>query len=589
MRKNKLFKSAHVPLRVCFKLAMKNVWKKKFRFLTVILICSISLAFLSFTIELNGDKLRQNVYTMIENGYNYTTIKEHLPLDKEAEKENYYNKYNSTELSVNSYDNIKSSIDDLIIHKYENVRIKYADRDLDVSTEFYTGYINTLIQYDSSNDYQLVAGRLPNENAKEILITDYLVSAFNYFDVYMEHGSSYDYLYKYLKLVTGEKYQIVGVVDTNYENWTEYSGFRNLNIDDSDKTNYPFYNDYIFMNAVIIPENYFSIEKVKTSKNIVFTKNSDNRAEWLINAESNTSIYNYIPEQLSFNLDGYEIASKPLGRWRYETYGTVPTQSGEIAIPQSWLEKLYGISYNSLSGSYWSKNIQNTTLSIALSPQLNDDSYFKSYKVVGIVASDTEMLIHEDDYNELNTFTRDSEKILVELPNDSSAAYSLFQDAYDEGYIIDVWGYQTDIDSYTVDPFIDIFSKAGLIVFVAFTIGIMWTIITIEIVDSKKEIGILRSIGLSGMKTSLIFIIQALFVSLVAYIISIFLANYVITFYNSGITDELGVITLFMYTMTYRTPLYLLIFVLVITGISTILPLYKIMSQKIIDVINERE
>ena len=44
----------------------------------------------------------------------------------------------------------------------------------------------------------------------------------------------------------------------------------------------------MFMNAVIIQENYFAIEKVKTSDNIVFTKNSDNRAEWLINAESNT-------------------------------------------------------------------------------------------------------------------------------------------------------------------------------------------------------------------------------------------------------------------------------------------------------------
>ena len=61
-----------------------------------------------------------------------------------------------------------------------------------------------------------------------------------------------------------------------------------------------------------------------------------------------------------------------------------------------------------------------------------------------------------------------------------------------------------DIDSYTVDPFINIISKAGLVVFVAFTIGIMWTVITIEIVDSKKEIGILRSIGLSGIKVSII-------------------------------------------------------------------------------------
>ena len=185
--------------------------------------------------------------------------------------------------------------------------------------------------------------------------------------------------------------------------------------------------------------------------------------------------------------------------------------------------------------------------------------------------------------------TQENEKIMTELPKDGSKAYSLFKKAYRHGYVINVWEYRTDIDSYTVDPFINIISKAGLVVFVAFTIGIMWTVITIEIVDSKKEIGILRSIGLSGIKVSIIFIIQALFVTLIAYGISIFLANYVISFYNSGITDELNLIPLYMYTLTYRTPLFLIGFVIIITFVSTCIPLYKIMSQKIIDVINERE
>ena len=41
--------------------------------------------------------------------------------------------------------------------------------------------------------------------------------------------------------------------------------------------------------------------------------------------------------------------------------------------------------------------------------------------------------------------------------------------------------------------------------------------------------------------------------------------------------------------MTYRSPLYLGLFVLIITIIATFVPLIKIMSQKIINVINERE
>lgn len=588
MSKNKLFKPAHIPLRVCIKLAMKNVWKKKFRFLTVILICSISLAFLSFTIELNGDKLRQNVYTMIENGYNYTTIKEHLPVEIDNDNSSYYDKYNSKELSVNSYDKIKKELDQLIIHKYEKVNFKYAGKNMDVKTDFYTGYIDTLIQFDPTNEYVLLAGRLPNENKKEILITDYLVSAFNYFNVYMDEGSYQDYLYKYIDLTVNSDYQIVGVIDTNFENWIKYSGFNSIVIDNDDKTQYPYYNDFLFMNAIVIPETYFIEEKVDTSNSLNFTKSSDNQSDWVITAESKINITDYVPESLTFRTDGLQLLSKRVNRRNY-TFGVLPSAENEIAIPQGWVEQLYDITYNELSSSNWNNVIKDSYFSIAITPIDKSKTYFKTFKVVGILDSSNEMMINDAAYELLSTMSVDSEKILVELPHDSSEAYSLFQDAYKKGYVIDVWAYRTDIDSYTVDPFIDLFSKAGLVVFVAFTIGIMWTIITIEIVDSKKEIGILRSIGLSGFKTSLIFIIQALFVSLIAYIISMFLSNYVITFYNSGITDELNVITLFMYTMTYRTPLYLIIFVLIITGISTILPLYKIMSQKIIDVINERE
>ena len=582
------FKSAKVPFRVCLKLALKNIWKKKFRFLTIILICSISLAFLSFTIELNGDKLRQNVYTMIENGYNYTTIQEHLPLDDEALKENYYNKFNSVNLSSNSYEKIKNEIPELVAHKYEEVNIKYAGKEIEIKTDFYPGYINTLIQYDKNNEYTLLAGRLPNENEKEILITDYLVSAFNFYNIIMDDGTYFDYLNKTIKLSVNDDYKIVGVIDTNFETWISYSGFKELDIDESNKENYSFYSDFIFMNAIVIPTKYFQVEKVDLSGNLEFTKSGENRSEWLINFESSEIIKNYLPETLSFRCDDLPIAYK-VSRRRTQYFGNAPTSADEIAIPTGWLSDLFGITFSELSYNDFKSDILNSSLSITLTPADKTDSFNKTFKIVGLVDSENMIYVHEDTIDSLTSFTRETDKILVELPKNPDEAYKLFNKAYDNGYVINVWGYRTDIDSYTIDPFIDIISKAGLIVFLAFTIGIMWTIITIEIVDSKKEIGILRSIGLSGFKVSLIFIIQALFICLIAYIISLFLANFVITYYNSGITDELGVITLYMYTMTYRTPLYLIIFVILISFISTIVPLLKIMSQKIIDVINERE
>lgn len=582
------FTTAKIPLRVCLKLALKNVWKKKFRFLTIILICSISLAFLSFTIELNGDKLRQNVYTMIENGYNYTTIQEHLPLDEKAIEENFYNKYNAVDLSLNSYDKIKNEIPNLVAHKYETVNIKYAGKEVEIKTDFYPGYINTLIEYDKENNYTLVAGRLPKEGKKEILITDYLVSAFNYYNVLMSNGTYFDYLNKTINLSVHDDYKIVGIIDTNFESWISYSGFKELDIDESNKENYSFYNDFIFMNAIVIPSEYFNTEKIDLSGNLEFTKSNENRSEWLINFESSTLIKNYIPEKLNFRTNDLDLAYKT-SRGRRQYFGNTPINEDEIAIPTGWLNSLFGISFDDLSYTDFKNNILNSTISITITPSDKTATFNKTFKIVGLVTSENHLLIHNNIFEELNNYTRETDKILVELPKDAEEAYELFNEAYSKGYVINVWGYRTDIDSYTVDPFVDIISKAGLIVFLAFTIGIMWTIITIEIVDSKKEIGILRSIGLSGFKVSLIFIIQALFICIISYVISLFLANFAINYYNSGITDELGIITLYMYTMTYRTPLYLAIFVILISFISTIIPLSKIMSQKIIDVINERE
>ena len=141
----------------------------------------------------------------------------------------------------------------------------------------------------------------------------------------------------------------------------------------------------------------------------------------------------------------------------------------------------------------------------------------KEFKVVGISSESEKFIVTENALSELESiFFAGYESVMAELPEDPEKALQLFNKAYnlrDEekgitGYIINVWAYRDDIDSYEVDPFINIISKGGLFVFTVFTIGIMWTIISIEIVDSRKEIGILRSIGLSGVKVSLIFILE---------------------------------------------------------------------------------
>ena len=132
-------------------------------------IASISLAFLAFATELNGDKLYQNAYTMVNNNNHYTDIYQYRP-SQTTTTNDFYSKYEKGNLMDNSYAIIKQFSPDLIIHKYQKVSINYAKYLIEKANFLYSGKIDTIILFDSSNSYKLIAGRLPDSGAPEILM-----------------------------------------------------------------------------------------------------------------------------------------------------------------------------------------------------------------------------------------------------------------------------------------------------------------------------------------------------------------------------------------------------------------------------------
>lgn len=615
-------KKAKVPLKTCLKLSLKNMWKKKLRYLVMFIICALSLTFFSVTIELNGEKLRQNVFTMIENGYRYTDIYEHVELTKDQIKENEYNKFASTALQSNSLDKIKASVDNITIHEYKPVEIYYTELNLENSNYFYTGYINSIIRFDETNNYDLIAGRLPKPGTKEILVTDYLIEAFKYFKLYPSANNVYDFLNQRLNLTHQKDYTIVGVIKTNYEQWTHFATVESVELED--KENYSFTNDFIVMNSVILNEEYFEIEKIGKSS-VIGLSNRPNEyishtAKWTFsiknpNNPSQTISYGFneedgTPTESSFSITSNKVNIIKRSDWDNTQFGRAPQNENEIVISYKLISKLFGYNWTCTNGRYdswddmrnhrdWWNKINGTEITLTLNGYVaNPSDYTKTYTIVGITDSteklasgstSTVQVSNLEYQNIYYTYNNDDERIIVELPNSSQEAYNLFNRALAGGYVIDVWAYQQDIDTYIVDPFLDLASKAGLFIFAIFTMGIMWTIISIEIVDSKKEIGILRSIGLSGGKVAFIFVFQAASVIFLSYFLGVFGGYKIMPLLNNGITDEFGKVTLYMYTFTYRTPLYLALLVIAMTSISTIIPLFKILSQKIIDVINERD
>ena len=126
----------------------------------------LSLAFLSFTIELKGDKLRQNIYTAVENGYQYTNIQAKANLPAEFIKGDFYKQYQGHPLPQKSYETLKELNPGLNIHKYQAVNIDIALDNYKIARTYYPGYIHTIVQYDTHNQYNLIAGRFRNNRKK---------------------------------------------------------------------------------------------------------------------------------------------------------------------------------------------------------------------------------------------------------------------------------------------------------------------------------------------------------------------------------------------------------------------------------------
>ncbi len=576
-----ILEKTKIPLKTIFKLSFKNIWQKKLRYLLMFIITIISLTFLAFSIELNGDKLYQNVYTTINNNVNYADIYQLSPNSSINTEKDFYSKYKKGELMDNAYGVIKNFASDLTLHKYQTVSINYAKYGLEKANFLYNGILNTIIYYDETNTYNLLAGKLPHPDKPEILITDFILDALKHFGIVDSNSTIYSILNQYIDLGYSTNFKIVGVIETNYKKWMHLSRYKpNYVIDEYDKSMQGFKYDYLIMNSIIVGDTYYYY------------------------------ILNDSFQNNKIKINSYELEESTVVSYQNQeiTIGNAPVNPDEIVIPRVYGGKVFNINNFEYYSDRWIlQNIINTTPAtyVDVSTKFNeiqtdtgnfDITSIGQFKVVGFTSSRDFLLssIGYDNYNNVIQEAKsnhDQEKIVVELSNNPATALKQFNQLYNNDYhfIIDVFHYQSYIESYNVDPMINFVSKGGLIFFTILAIGIMWTIISIEIVDSRKEIGIMRSIGLSGSKVSLLFIIQSLCINLLAYFVSIPIAMQFIELYGRNITDPLGEISLSLYTLTYRSPIILLLFTIIVTFISTFIPLIKIMSKKIINIINERD
>ncbi|MBQ2891781.1 MAG: ABC transporter ATP-binding protein/permease [Bacilli bacterium] len=574
------------PVMTILKLALKNINNKKFRFILMMLICALSLAFFSFTIELNNDTIRQNVYTSIDNGYLYADLLDKVELPEDYVKTSIYDDYAGTTLLSGSYDKVKEAIPDLNLHEYQSVSIPLIeDTESRLINSFYTGEIQYLTKYDSSNEYNIIAGREPIDGKNEVMVTDYIIKMYEHFDNFQENLDLYKYIGKKITLSSKEEYTICGIINTNYE---KYAGFAlDNNIDTENKLYYAFLNEYKTINTVYLNKDSYIKETSVLMAKIDCSQTTLNISIRSPRYSKTTDISSYTVTTNKVNLKSFKTDisdSSPIGT-------NVDNSVAQIVVPYSIFSKLTNSDPGEpTSYSDYYRTFDRRNKNVVIEINNNGQIYELNAQIVGITGINGMTIGISQPVMEFifNNGPKNNSFLLAEMPQFEEKAYEQFKTAYDNGYIIDLFKYREDIDTYEISPFVNLLSKAGVFVFAVFTIGILWTIISLDIVDARKEIGTFRSIGLSGFEVSLIFIFQTLMICTLSYIIALILGNIAIQLYDQTIFDSLNVIHLSMYMMTYRSPIFLVVFVIVIAFLALFLPLFKIMRQKIIDVINER-
>ena len=500
---------------VSLKLAWKGFKLNKARFIFIIILFSISLIFAGNVINLYLTDTTKE-YAKFQNDYgNYViTI---------SDKYNYHNEISTSAFfSVDYDDNIKVfSIDDntsMLTYKNMNINIP-IDQNLknkeNLNPLFGTS-INNITVFEDTNHlkkgfsiYSNLVDYAAGRNNYSCYITDYLVYNLletKYFGSTVtlpEHvvGRTID--------VPGMVHDLVieGVIVTNYSTFSPNNSSQSLAA---------FADNLAVYNSIFVSTEKF--------KNIFSASNIDFYYDDIVvydndKTEKFTNI-KYSKISNSLTLISGNIPVKPL-----------KGEITQVAVSKGFVEKVLKLNPNAVK--YVSSN---GTTKVAMSSEIPYNFYVcgvshiptqTEFNITGVIDSD-EIVIYAPRTSESNLFSNwistafiDGGFITTLIDEDIETNSRIYRNLLDNGVSINNPSFRK---LQLVDDFIgnNIFLFAALFfVFCLFSTLMIFNFIIINIKNSTRDIGIYMSLGMNGLKISLIYLFQVLIISSIAMIIGI--------------------------------------------------------------------
>ncbi|XMB85215.1 ATP-binding cassette domain-containing protein [Mycoplasmatota bacterium WC44] len=587
-------KKTKLPFKYIFKTALNNLVNKKIKLILTLFLFVVSLFTLSISTLLSDfDISTSTINTMDMNEVDNVLIRKCHDFQID-----YSEVFDIDECSFKSISEDETElINDISLNlDAESYRLINERYPLPVvksiyfeTVDFYTpSKIYGFMEIPEESIFDIIDGHYPTDS-NEVMITDYLINfILEFLEIPREEliGSTFKY---------GEQVlTITGVIKTDHEKYLHFKSIDTASMSDEElKLLQVEYSQFILeserlYSRFLLPKkstdsnNNNFIDRVKLrSENDTFLGYINFRTDLdkSLMLKENVLTYPETLEPLTDNeiyLDLFLFLERKLAyqdNFDMTDYSSDKVLS-DLTIMDEFIgnEYLFNFEYNDVM---YTENFKIKGFYI---PNISTENYESNELKDGIITS-------IDIPSKLLNKTYDG--YYLKLSDSSYKNIKLFKELNDNGYVqissysdhlYLVYGITKDIHHMLL------YSTIGLGVF---SCVLIYVSISNSINDKQKDIGILRSIGTSGIDVGSIFLTESLLLATISITIAIIIAYMVTQFINITLMNYYGNNILF-FDFGIRQIVYITSFALFMTLISTLTPIRRLVMMKPIDVVRKK-
>ena len=631
----KLIKSK-LPIKNAFKIGASGLKNKKFKLVITIILSCISFGLFGLADTFGAyNHIETCTNSIIDTEVNYVGVSKAKKMEDGLytywdSYSFYLSKDELTEMKNNTgvemhgvYTPINSDMD---ISHHIDESVKLTESDYDVFNTYFSGYAEINEKISKDMGFEILAGKLPDGNKKEVAISEYMFELFKrakytndvktYQNVddrpviteiteeteskkenikkpsYTEIKEYSDILGKTLTLDKTE-YTITAVIDTNF-NFDRYLPL--IEKREKGESNADYLVDFVLYQELRYAVDYTYSSVLMTGDGFV-----DNLVE------SRPKVAHITKGYIGYGNDDFELNPSYLAKLKdIKNEKIIWTDGEKTTLADNEIIVTTDCVYEYDSGYSEQEKVEEI---------LKDNPTFKCW--YGLYNEDDGETITKDGYKVVGYIVSEESSMLYSTAITSDATYELLTDGWEGYYKYSIGAVpdgklnvkrfvsycydETDDERFpiqssitfeldSINELLDMLSGVFLWIGVGFALFaalMLSNFIAISISYKKQEIGILRAIGSRSNDVFRIFFAESFIIAMINFVLSAIGVGVVTFIINTAFRMELGVLITVL-TFNVRQIVLLFVVSVLVAFLASYIPVKKIASKRPIDAIRDK-